>query len=107
LTGAAGSGLDFSGVFTGVVAGGQSGADVQLKLVREQNSVRGSYFRAGICGTVSGNVTGNRMVFDWNWKDGFGRGIATQAGDSLSGTFGFRDATEGAGTLSLVLRRDR
>jgi hypothetical protein len=107
LIGPTGNGLDFSGIFAGVVEAGQSRADVQLKLVRDQNSARGSYFRAGICGTISGNVTGNRMVFNWNWKDGFGRGIATQAGDSLSGTFGFRDATEGGGTLSLVLRRPR
>jgi hypothetical protein len=108
LIGPDGNGLDFSGVFAGgVVDAGQSGADVQLKLVRDQNSVRGSYFRAATCGTISGNVTGNRMVFNWNWKDSFGRGIATQAGDILSGTFGFRDATEGGGTLNLVLKRPR
>jgi TIR domain len=102
------AGLEFSGVFAGVVVdAGQSGADIQLKLIRDQNSVRGSYFRAGICGGVGGDVVGNRMIFNWNWADSSGRGVATQIGDSLNGSSGFKDAMEGAGTFILFLRKRR
>src|SRR6516164_7796124 len=103
LTGPIDAGLNFSGVFAGVVVD-SSGAEVQLKLVRDQNSVKGNYFRGGLCGGVSANVTGNRMAFSWNWAGNAGRGIISQTGDSLSGTFGFGDATEGGGTLILVRR---
>ena len=100
--------VTFSGIFSGVIVdSGQSGAEVQLKLVRDKNRVRGSYFRAGICGTINGDVTGNRMTFTWHWVDGSGRGFATQNGDSLSGTSGFKEATEGGGTFILFLRKSR
>lgn len=99
-------GLAYSGVYTGVIVeSGQSGASVELKLVREENSVRGDYFRAGICGGIVGEVDGNRMNFSWNWADASGRGMATQNGDSLSGTSGFKDAAQGAGTFILFLRK--
>jgi hypothetical protein len=99
-------GLEFSGVFVGVVVdNGPSGAEIQLRLVRDQDSVRGNYFRAGICGSISGIVVGNRMTFSWNWVDSSGRGVAIQTGNSLSGSSGFKDSTEGGGTFILFLRK--
>jgi hypothetical protein len=100
-------GLDYSGVFAGIVVdGGQGGgADVQLKLVRDRNAVRGSYLRAGICGSVSGEVTDNRLIFNWNWAGNSGRGTATQVGEGLSGGSGLRDAVEGAGTFVLFRKK--
>jgi len=106
LTGPIQAGVNFSGVYAGVVVD-SSGAEVQLKLVRDQNSVKGRYLRAGICGSVAGTVTGNQMTFSWDWASNSGRGVATQAGDSLSATSGFGNATEGGGTLILVLRKPR
>jgi hypothetical protein len=98
--------LEFSGVFAGVIVdGAQSGAEVQLKLVRNGNLVRGSYLRAEICGAVSGQVTGNRLFLKWEWAGNSGRAVATQSGDSLSGTSGLRDEVEGGGTFVLFRRR--
>jgi hypothetical protein len=98
--------LEFSGTFTGIIADSpENAAEVQLKLVREKDTVKGSYFRAGICGSVAGEVVGNQMIFRWRWADGSGRGVATQAGYILSGTSGFRDAVDGGGKFTLALRR--
>jgi hypothetical protein len=108
LVGTIKAGLKFSGIFDGIIVdSGQSGAAIQLKLVRDQNSVMGSYFRGGICGSIVGEVTADRMLFSWHWAGNFGRGIATQTEDRLSGTSGFNTATEGGGTFTLFVKRDR
>src|SRR6516164_9383552 len=73
LTGPIDAGVNFSGVYAGVVVD-SSGAEVQLKLVRDQNSVKGRYLRGGICGSVAGTVTGNQMTFSWDWASNSGRG---------------------------------
>jgi hypothetical protein len=98
------SGLDFSGVFEGFVDDGQSHADVQLKLVRHDNVVNGSYFRAELCGTVRGEVIGNRLHFRWSWADNSGHGVANQNGGKLNGTSGNKENEEGAGTFELFQR---
>jgi len=98
--------LDFSGVYAGVVVDDtQGGAEVQVKLVRDGNEVKGSYLRAGICGTMSGEVLGNRMSFKWTWADNSGRGTAIQVGNRLSGTSGFKDEITGAGKLEIFLKK--
>ena len=100
------AGLDFSGIFSGVVVdGSQSGAEVQIKLVRAGNQVKGAYLRAGICGSISGEVRGKQLHLKWNWAGSSGRGIATQAAGSLSGSSGFNEETEGGGTFILFQRK--
>jgi hypothetical protein len=52
-------------------------------LVRNGNTVQGSYFRAGVCGKIFGEVKEGTMNFHWNWAGSSGRGIATQSGTKL------------------------
>jgi Tetratricopeptide repeat len=99
-------GLDFSGVFEGsIVDGGQSSAVAQVKFVRNGNAVQGSYLRGEICGSVSGEVTLDRLEFSWEWAGNSGRGIAFHIVDRVSGTFGFREDAKGGGSFVLIQRR--
>jgi hypothetical protein len=85
-------GLDFSGVFEGsIVDDGQSSATAQVKFVRNGYAVQGSYLRGEICGSVSGEVALDRLVFSWKWAGNSGHGVASQIADRVSGTFGFGD----------------
>ena len=100
-------GQKFSGVYGGVIVDSTSAsAEVQLMLVREDRSVKGTYLRGGICGTVTGEVAEDEMNFRWRWSGSSGRGRATQIGDNLSGTSGFNDATEGGGRSFACLESD-
>jgi Tetratricopeptide repeat len=104
--GPAASGLDFSGVFEGsIVEGGQSRTAAQVKFVRNANAVQGSYLRGGICGSVSGEVTLDRLEFNWKWSGNSGHGIASQIADGVGGTFGFGEDAKGGGTFVLIQRR--
>ncbi len=100
------SGIQFSGVFVGTVEDGSGNREVQTKLVRNGRSVKGSYYRGGICGKIRGEVIEGRMVFDWNWADSWGRGIAVQEGGKLTATSGLNENTEGLTKLVLFLRED-
>jgi hypothetical protein len=96
----------FSGIFSGVVVdSAQGGAEAQVKLVRSQNTVKGSYLRAGICGTIVGEIVNDRMIFRWSWAGNAGRGTGTFSEDSLSGTSGLKEQTEGGGTFILFRRK--
>jgi hypothetical protein len=95
---------EFSGVYAGVVEDAQGRTDVQLMLVRNGNTVQGSYFRAGVCGKVFGEITQGRLIFNWSWAGGSGRGIASQEGTKLSASSGFDEATEGGGKLLFFQR---
>jgi hypothetical protein len=97
-------GLNFSGVFRGNVVAdgqGQSRAEVQVKLVRHDNAVTGSYFRGGVCGRVFGEVIGDRLHFSWDWAGNLGRGVANQNGGKLSGTSGVNENEKGSETFEL------
>jgi hypothetical protein len=99
-------GLDFSGVFEGsIVDGGQGSAAAQVKFVRNGYAVQGSYLRSEICGSVSGEVTLDRLVFSWKWAGNSGHGVAFRIADRVSGTFGFGEDAKGGGTLALIQRR--
>jgi CHAT domain-containing protein/tetratricopeptide (TPR) repeat protein len=91
----------FAGVFVGTISDGQGFVDVQVKIRRDGNVVRGSYWRAAVCGTVSGEVKGNQFLFAWNWAGNAGRGIASLSGEGFKGTAGFNQLVEGAGTFVL------
>ena len=99
-------GLDFSGVFEGsIVDGGQSGAAAQVKFVRNGHAVQGSYLLGEICGSISGEVTRDRLEFSWKRAGNSGHGIASQIADRVSGTFGFGEDAKGGGTFVLIQRR--
>ena len=104
--GPAAPGLDFSGVFEGsIFDGGQGSAAAQVKFVRNGHSVQGSYLRGEICGSISGEVTLDRLEFSWKRAGSSGRGIASQIADRVSGTFGFGADAKGGGTFVLIQRR--
>ena len=103
--GPAAPGLDFSGVFEGsIVEGGQSGTPAQLKFVRNGHSVQGSYLLGGICGSISGEVTRDRLEFSWRRAGNSGHGIASQIADRVSGTFGLGEDAKGGGTFEFQRR---
>jgi tetratricopeptide (TPR) repeat protein len=97
----------FAGVFAGKITDSQGSADVQLKFRRDGDLLRGSYWRAGICGTVSGKVKGDQFLFAWNWAGNAGRGIASQSGEGFRGTAGFNQQVEGAGTFVFLRWKPR
>jgi len=104
--GPAAPGLDFPGVFEGsIVEGGQSGTAAQVKFVRNGHSVQGSYLLGEICGSISGEVTRDRLEFSWRRAGNSGHGIASQIADRVSGTFGLGEDAKGGGTFVLVQRR--
>jgi tetratricopeptide (TPR) repeat protein len=103
--GPAAAGLDFSGVFEGsIVEDGQSGTAAQVKFVRNGPSVRGSYLVGGICGSISGEVTHDRLEFSWQRAGNSVRGIASQIADRVSGMFGLGENAKGGGTFELNQR---
>jgi tetratricopeptide (TPR) repeat protein len=51
---------------------------------------------------VSGEVKGDQFLFAWKWAGSAGRGIASQSGERFSGTAGFGQQVEGAGTFVLL-----
>jgi hypothetical protein len=104
--GPAAPGLDFSGVFEGsIVEGGQSGTAAQVKFVRNGHSVQGSYLLGEICGSISGEVTRDRLEFSWRRAGNSGHGIASQIADRVSGTFGLGEDAKGGGTFVLIQPR--
>src|SRR5262249_5163572 len=100
--------LEFSGTFAGIIIDGpQSGADIQVKLARDGNAVQGSYLRAGLCGTISGDIENGQLKFAWSWGGNSGRGLATQTAETLTGTSGFREQADGGGKFVLFRKQLR
>lgn len=95
---------EYSGTYTGLVWDGDGETEVQLKLVRNGNTVQGSYFRLGVCGTVYADIEEGKLRFLWRWAGGSGRGIASQEGTSLIAVSGFGEATQGGGKLVFYQR---
>ena len=81
------------------------GRNADDSLVRNRNVVKGSYYRGGICGKILGEVIEGRMLFEWNWADSSGRGVAFQEGDKLTATSGLNENIEGS-TITLFLQKD-
>ena len=96
---------EYSGLYQGVVRDG-SGPEtvVQIKLVRNGDTVQGSYLRNGACGTIFADIVDGKMRYNWHWAGGLGHGIAVQQGTKLTAKSGYGDATEGAGELDLYQR---
>lgn len=95
---------EYSGIYTGLVWDKSGEKEVQLKLVRNNNTVQGSYFRHGTCGSIYGEIVDSKMIFIWHWAGSSGRGVAGQEGTKLIAVSGFGEATQGGGTLVFYQR---
>ena len=95
---------DYSGVYAGLIREGSTETEVQIKLVRNENTVQGSYFRAGACGTVYGDIADGTMHFTWQWAGSAGHGIAAQQGTKLTAKSWPGDAIERASELVFYQR---
>jgi hypothetical protein len=92
----------FDGVYRGefVQLGEEPGPmAIEFILERRGNQVTGHYsFGLGF-GTIKGDVEDKRLYFEWQWANNFGKGVFEDRGDgSLTGTWGYRGASAGAGT---------
>jgi len=78
--------------------------DVSMSLTRQGDSVRGSYnFGAGNI-TIEGAVTGKKLSYNWKWgTEYFGKGVLEldEAGEAITGTWGYTRNETGAGTWNL------
>jgi hypothetical protein len=95
---------DYSGVYAGLIREGSTETEVQIKLARNGDTVQGSYFRAGTCGTVYGDIADGKMHFTWRWAGSAGHGIADQQGTKLTAKSWPGDAIEGASELVFYQR---
>ena len=91
----------FDGVYRGqfVQSSDPGPMEIELSLHRDHDNVTGRYtFGLGV-GTISGAVVGNRLYFDWQWANNFGKGIFEAGNDgNFTGTWGYRVSRSGAGT---------
>ena len=73
---------------------------VEVVLVRRNDNVTGNYsFGLGVGAIKAGRIEGNRLYFEWEWAANYGRGVFESRPDgSLNGTWGYREASSGAGT---------
>jgi hypothetical protein len=72
---------------------------IEMVFQRQGNTVTGNYsFGIGV-GRIEGTVSGDTLVFDWDWAGNAGRGAfkAGTDGETFSGTWGYRLSTDNAG----------
>jgi hypothetical protein len=74
----------------------------EMILQRNGNDVTGQYSFGLGNGRIRGSVSGETLKLTWEWDGRFGYGVlrATADGNSFSGTWGYGEATAGAGTWS-------
>jgi hypothetical protein len=80
--------------------------DFRMSLRRQGQIVRGTYeFGLGNA-ELEGTVAGNQLDYAWRWgADYFGRGrLVAAANGELSGTWGYTQRFEGAGTIKAAPR---
>jgi hypothetical protein len=73
---------------------------VDTVLERRGDRVNGRYtFGLGV-GTLEGVVAGNTLRFSWSWAGNYGRGVfeASPDGQGFSGTWGYRESADNAGS---------
>ena len=72
-----------------------------LVLERRNEGVKGSLsFGLGFF-TIVGTIVDERLYFDWEWASNYGKGVLEDRGNGeITGTWGYREARSGAGTLS-------
>lgn len=72
----------------------------EVLLHRRGDRVNGEYsFGLGV-GSLVGSVAGDMLHFEWTWAGNHGRGVfrASGDGDAFSGTWGYRQSADNAGT---------
>lgn len=91
----------FAGVYKGSFTMGQNpgGVAISVKLRRNGNRVTGSYVYGLGNGKIIGTVDGNRLYFQWQEGQDYGKGVfqADPSGDSFSGTWGYAESTDNGG----------
>jgi hypothetical protein len=76
-------------------------ATLQMALTRRADEVSGRYTFGLGDATLQGKVVSGKLYFQWWWGQAWGNGVmqATENGAGFRGTWGYRDASEGAGTF--------
>lgn len=94
----------FDGVYRGEINQFlETGAiPAEFTLERRGDSVTGRIaIGVGFFTIKSGRVAGNRLYFDWEFGRSYGQGVLDAVGNGrLTGTWGYREARSGAGTMS-------
>jgi hypothetical protein len=94
----------FHGVYRGEINQFlESGAiPAEFTLERRGDSVAGRIaIGVGFFTIKSGRVAGSRLYFDWEFGRNYGQGVLEAVGNGrLTGTWGYREARSGAGTMS-------
>lgn len=103
--------LKFGGPFQGFyqgdtirfVAGEHESLPIQAVFERNGDAVSGRYsFGLGEC-EFEGRIISGKLYYNWRWGDNkSGKGVlqTSDDGDTFSGTWGYREASEGGGTWS-------
>jgi hypothetical protein len=90
----------FVGAFTQYNDPGNPG-QIAATLRREDTQVRGEYtFGLGVGYIRRGTVNGDTLFFEWEWARNYGRGAlhSIDAGSGFTGTWGYRESADDAGT---------
>jgi hypothetical protein len=94
--------MPFQGVFRGQLvqfSDPTEAMQIELSLRRDHDNVTGRYtFGLGV-GTICCTTNGDRLYFDWQWGNNFGKGVLeVQRDRSFAGTWGYRESRTNAGT---------
>ena len=91
----------FAGVYKGSFTLGQGpdAVPIGVKLSRNGNRVAGSYAYGLGNGKIAGLVEGNRMYFQWQEGQDYGKGVfrADESGSFFSGTWGYAESSDNGG----------
>jgi len=92
----------FHGSYRGQLAqSGDAPLAVEVALERHGDQVSGEYtFGLGVGTIVRGNVSGTALEFEWRWagQGGRGRFVSRDNGASFTGTWGYGNSADNAGT---------
>jgi hypothetical protein len=73
---------------------------IEATFERRDDRVTGRYtFGLGFGAITNGQIVGQQLRFHWEWAGNYGQGVLqAQPDGSFSGTWGYREASSGAGT---------
>jgi hypothetical protein len=75
--------------------------EIAAVLRRDGSQVRGEYtFGLGVGAIRRGTINGDALFFEWEWAGNYGRGVlhSTDGGNGFTGTWGYRESADNAGT---------
>jgi hypothetical protein len=76
---------------------------IEFDLIRQGDRVHGRYSFGVGPGKIAGRVVGQELHVEWEWAGNSGRGLLVGRdgdGDSVTGTWGNREARAGVGSLT-------